>query len=350
MSRRGCVPSVEDAGGKASSHEPHRTRCSLNAGAWSAADGVSRGNIVVLARRGVAASARRGRRQGSAVAGHAWGWPTARKETRTKKVERKSKDRADTELRKFYSEILPEKFRRRGATSPNFWLHGVADESKVTLAGSGNRKPIKDSTLTRVSGQVTLVGEYSNVRRFLYEVETAQEFVVIESVELSAASVRRTTTGWSRRWRSPPTTCRTHGDGGVAMKLLPPPGPERRRLIVLLGLLGSRARRWYYMVRDAGTRCPHARGRRRPAPPVPRDTPRSKPADPRRASRRPVPEALKLTGIGEGAGRAGSGPESVPVWRAAATAASSAAATCRRRRPSGAATTAADAADSLKTR
>ena len=40
----------------------------------------------------------------------------------------------------------------------------------------------------KVKGQVTLIGEYANIRRFLYEVETALEFVIIESVELSQAS------------------------------------------------------------------------------------------------------------------------------------------------------------------
>ena len=105
------------------------------------------------------------------------------------KTDRASKDRADVELQKFYTEILPKDDRTAiGATT--FSLNRLAEESNVTFkVGQWDREAVKESTLTRLSGQVTLVGEYANVRRFLYEVETAQEFVIIESVELSSSSV-----------------------------------------------------------------------------------------------------------------------------------------------------------------
>jgi len=105
------------------------------------------------------------------------------------KIDRASKDRADSELRKFYAEILPKDDRTAiGATT--FSLSRLADESRVTFkVGQWDRSEVKDSTLMRLEGQVTLVGEYANVRKFLYEVETAQEFVIIESVQLSSASV-----------------------------------------------------------------------------------------------------------------------------------------------------------------
>jgi len=35
---------------------------------------------------------------------------------------------------------------------------------------------------------VTLVGDYQNIRRFLYAVETAREFLVVERVALSQAT------------------------------------------------------------------------------------------------------------------------------------------------------------------
>jgi Tfp pilus assembly protein PilO len=105
------------------------------------------------------------------------------------KTDRASKDRADIELRKFYTEILP-KDDRSAIGAATFSLSRLADESHVTFkVGQWDREDVKDSTLTRLSGQVTLIGEYANVRRFLYEVETAQEFVIIESVELTSASV-----------------------------------------------------------------------------------------------------------------------------------------------------------------
>lgn len=112
----------------------------------------------------------------------------ARKFETQAKAERAGKERADGELKKFYVEILPKNFR--GAVGvASFWLGRVADESRLTFrAGQWNREPIRDSRLTKVTGQVTLVGDYANIRRFLYEVETAQEFIIVEKVELSQAN------------------------------------------------------------------------------------------------------------------------------------------------------------------
>jgi len=104
------------------------------------------------------------------------------------KSKRSGKDRADLELRQFYSEILPTDFGTARAVA-NFFLQRVAGESKLVLrSGQWEPEPLKDSRLMRVSGTVTLVGDYANIRKFLFEVETAQEFVVIERVELSEAN------------------------------------------------------------------------------------------------------------------------------------------------------------------
>jgi len=112
----------------------------------------------------------------------------ARKVETEWKAKRNSKDRADIELRKFYAEVLPVNFR--GAVNvSNFFLQGVAADSKLILrSGTWEPEPIKGSRLTKVTGTVTLLGDYANIRRFLYEVETAQEFVVIERVALSEAN------------------------------------------------------------------------------------------------------------------------------------------------------------------
>jgi hypothetical protein len=80
------------------------------------------------------------------------------------KTDRANKDRADIELRKFYAEILPKDDRTAiGATT--FSLSRLAEDSHVTFkVGQWDRSDVKDSTLVRLEGKVTLVGEYSNVR------------------------------------------------------------------------------------------------------------------------------------------------------------------------------------------
>jgi hypothetical protein len=106
---------------------------------------------------------------------------------KTAKDARAGKDRADSEMKKFYSEILPRSYQE-AVTITRFWLEKTARDSRVSLrSGTYSEKALQDSTLVRVTGKATLVGEYADIRRFLYEVETAEQFVVIESLELSTA-------------------------------------------------------------------------------------------------------------------------------------------------------------------
>lgn len=109
----------------------------------------------------------------------------ARKLEKDANDQRTGKARADVELRKFYTEILPKDFA--GARNlTNFWLGHIAEQSRLTYrAGQYEPEQVRGSNLVRFKGEVTLVGEYSDIRKFLYEVETAQEFVIIEKVALS---------------------------------------------------------------------------------------------------------------------------------------------------------------------
>lgn len=98
-----------------------------------------------------------------------------------------SKQRADQELKKFYEEILPA--TPRAAQRVMSFLERTAEQSGLEFRNSSlDWSEVKDSPLLRMSGKVTLSGEYSNIRKFLYAVETAQEFVIIERVGLTQAS------------------------------------------------------------------------------------------------------------------------------------------------------------------
>lgn len=109
----------------------------------------------------------------------------ARKQQKSAADQKTAKARADIELRKFYTEILPKDFASaRNLT--NFWLGHVAEQSRLTYrAGQYEGKEIPESNLWVFKGDVTLVGDYADIRKFLYEVETSQQFVVIERVALS---------------------------------------------------------------------------------------------------------------------------------------------------------------------
>ena len=44
---------------------------------------------------------------------------------------------------------------------------------------------MKDSDLTRVKGEMVLTGTYGAVRRFVHQVETSKDFVVLDDLSLA---------------------------------------------------------------------------------------------------------------------------------------------------------------------
>jgi Tfp pilus assembly protein PilO len=96
------------------------------------------------------------------------------------------KARADQELRKFYDEVLPANLT--GARRITYLRldqlarqAGLRSEQR-TMQVDKERKGLM---LRRLTGKLVLEGEYQNVRRFIHQLETAPEFVVIEEVALT---------------------------------------------------------------------------------------------------------------------------------------------------------------------
>lgn len=92
---------------------------------------------------------------------------------------------ADADLRRFYGEILPRNLAgARGITWPN--LASLADRHNLLLQRRGSLpERDHDSPLARLSITMLLAGEWSDIRRFIYELENAPEFIVIEDIILS---------------------------------------------------------------------------------------------------------------------------------------------------------------------
>jgi hypothetical protein len=108
----------------------------------------------------------------------------AKKENQHAKIAKARKDDADVELAKFYAEILP-KNDAEASDLTNFWLHRQAAANGLDFeTGQWKREPLRESRLTRIEGTVLLRGTYANITKFLYDLETAEEFVVVEKVEL----------------------------------------------------------------------------------------------------------------------------------------------------------------------
>lgn len=100
------------------------------------------------------------------------------------------KARADAELTRFYTQILPpDQTGARRITYLN--LQQLAEQAGVEMSGQETAitAPDPDSTLTKFTTRLTLRGNYRGIREFLHTIESQPAFLVIEHMALSAAAV-----------------------------------------------------------------------------------------------------------------------------------------------------------------
>jgi Tfp pilus assembly protein PilO len=97
------------------------------------------------------------------------------------------KAQADQELEKFYGEVLPPDISsaRRATLLP---LEQLARKTGLRLLDQRSEvRDVRDSDLAKLTLTLSLSGEYRNIRRFIHELETAPDFLVLETLELSQA-------------------------------------------------------------------------------------------------------------------------------------------------------------------
>ena len=95
------------------------------------------------------------------------------------------KDRADQELRKFYAEVLPAN-QTAARRITYLRLDRLAREAGLEPGRARfEPKEVKNSSLTELETTLELQGDYRAIRRFVYLLETAPEFLVLENVQLS---------------------------------------------------------------------------------------------------------------------------------------------------------------------
>jgi Tfp pilus assembly protein PilO len=119
----------------------------------------------------------------------------ARRQQREAEKARASKEGADGDLQRFYTQVLPRDLPTAQKTM-NLWVNEAARNAGLDFKGSQfDWGEIRDSVLSRAYSRITLRGSYPNIRRFLHAVETAEEFVVVESVELVQQADQGVTSG-----------------------------------------------------------------------------------------------------------------------------------------------------------
>ncbi len=99
------------------------------------------------------------------------------------------KGQADQELQKFYTDVLPPDMS--AARRITFLrIEQLAQQANLRLEReTSDPKPQRNSQLVKFTYRAALSGEYRNIRRFVHELETAPEFLVLENVELSQSEV-----------------------------------------------------------------------------------------------------------------------------------------------------------------
>ena len=100
------------------------------------------------------------------------------------------KTTADAELQKFYHEVLPPDLS--GARRITYLkIEQLARQSNMRIERrTGDSSIERDSTLGKLTLDVSLSGEYAAVRRFIYALETAPEFLVLENVAVAQGDDR----------------------------------------------------------------------------------------------------------------------------------------------------------------
>lgn len=97
-----------------------------------------------------------------------------------------SREKAQQELGVFYGKVLPADLA--AARRLTYTIPELAEKSDVRFLGHRwDDDPDKKSGLGHLKFRVELQGEYEQLRRFIYSVETAPEFVIIDGVTLAQA-------------------------------------------------------------------------------------------------------------------------------------------------------------------
>jgi hypothetical protein len=114
----------------------------------------------------------------------------ARAEYETVRATIRGKDLADSELKKFYGNVLPPDL-----SAARRLLFGNVEEISQTanvnvLDRTFETGRERDSDLGKLTQTVILVGDYRNIRRFIHDLETAPDFIVLENVALSQGQER----------------------------------------------------------------------------------------------------------------------------------------------------------------
>jgi hypothetical protein len=104
---------------------------------------------------------------------------------------REANARATEDLETFYQQVLPGNVAAARRVL-QLKLRQQAQEHGVSYQGGDtNEEEIRDSNLLRLTMSMRLTGAYDDIRGFIYELETAPDFVIIENLRLAEGDLNQ---------------------------------------------------------------------------------------------------------------------------------------------------------------
>jgi hypothetical protein len=99
------------------------------------------------------------------------------------------KSHADQELATFYDKVLPPDFAAAQRMT-YAWVPALARRTNVHYEArhqevEATKEQSKGAQFGRLKTRIVLQGDYENIRQFVYELETAPEFVIIDDVSIA---------------------------------------------------------------------------------------------------------------------------------------------------------------------
>ena len=95
-----------------------------------------------------------------------------------------SKDRAEKELRAFYGEVLPTDLSAARKVTYMTLAQLARKTNLKVVRRAWDEDQERDSALARLQVGLVLEGQYEDMRAFVYQLETAPEFVIIDDVTI----------------------------------------------------------------------------------------------------------------------------------------------------------------------
>ena len=109
----------------------------------------------------------------------------AEREDRAARGVAEGRDRTDSALKSLYREVLPTGFAEAREIT-YLRLAQIADQHNLEqFRRNIDPEQRRESSLARMRMTMSLQGNYEDIRRFIYQVESGTDFIVIDSVTLN---------------------------------------------------------------------------------------------------------------------------------------------------------------------